>query len=432
MATHKSLILGTFAALVLLAQATPQARDYASRQWFPPEQLERMVAPIALYSDALLAQILMAAGYPDQVREAAHWRRRHAYLRDEALAEAVERQSWDPSVTALLYFPQVLKRMDDYPDWTEDLGMAFARQEDDLMDAVQRLRQEAWAAGNLRSTPEQYVYREGDIIVIQPADSRVVYVPTYDADAIYTREYSSSGGLIDFGAGAVVGGLLTAAILWDSDRHHDRPRHHIYSGGHGRWRDHGYWNHQGYRKGGWRHPDRISHWRRHDYDRHESDRRDHDRHRNDYRHSSPSHAYTPPSAHEDWTSDRHQGERHRSHRDRTPAPVSKPSHQGQPPRDTRHRGHRRHTDTLPQRHAPPSSGFRLAKPAQQHHRETGHSKPRHSGHRRSKPAAPPRHQREPRPAAPAAPRAPAPPPPSTWQGPKSMSSLLEQLQKGHE
>jgi len=339
MTIQKGLILSAVTVLVLLAQPASRASDYPPRQWFTPEQIDRMVAPIALYSDALLAQVLMAASYPDDVQEAARWLRRHPHLRGADLDLAAARQPWDASVQALLYFPQILQRMTDYPDWTEDLGIAFLQQEDDLMDAVQRLRQEAWAAGSLRSTEQQYVYREGDIIVIQPVDARVVYVPTYDSRTVYTQGYSSTDDILSFGAGAVVGGLLTAAILWDSGRDHHGPHHHIYHGDHGRWRDPGYWNHHDYRKGDWRRPDRITYWQ-HDEGRHDGDPSDSDRGHSGSRPLPPMQPWQPRVDRferldrfdrERGVSRRHDEIRQRSDGDaNTPVPWSSPR---QPPAD---------------------------------------------------------------------------------------------------
>jgi hypothetical protein len=115
----------------------------AERPAFSQERIEQMVAPIALYPDSLLAQVLMAATYPLEIVQASRWVKQHPDLKDEALDAALLDESWDPSVKTLVLFPDVLKRLNDNLDWTQDLGDAFLAQEGDVMDAVQRLRHEA-------------------------------------------------------------------------------------------------------------------------------------------------------------------------------------------------------------------------------------------------------------------------------------------------
>ncbi|MEN8176693.1 MAG: DUF3300 domain-containing protein, partial [Pseudomonadota bacterium] len=154
---------------------------------FPPEQIEQLVAPIALYPDALLAQMLMASTYPLDVVQAARWMGEHGDLEGEDLEKAAGQERWDPSVQALVFFPDVLGRMNDNLEWTQDLGEAYLGQEDDVIDAVQRLRQEAHDAGNLESTEQQQVMVEGDTIIVQPAQPEVVYVPTYNPTTVYAQ-----------------------------------------------------------------------------------------------------------------------------------------------------------------------------------------------------------------------------------------------------
>ena len=198
---------------------------------FPPEEIERLVAPIALYPDALLAQILMAATYPLDIVQASRWVSENADLEGEALQLAAEEQGWDPSVQALVFFPDVLDRMNGHLDWTQNLGEAYLGQEDETIQAVQTLRTEAYDIGNLDSSEQQTVVKEGDTIIVQPAQPEIVYVPSYNAQTVYTEPVptaaatstttstssSSTDSLITFGAGALVGGLLTAAIMWDDD-----------------------------------------------------------------------------------------------------------------------------------------------------------------------------------------------------------------------
>jgi len=169
------------------AQAPPPgapapAPPYAQQT---PEQLQRLVAPIALYPDSLVAQILAASTFPEQVVEADRWVQAHPDLKGEALGQAVNDQPWDPSVKALTAFPSVLGNMDKNISWTSALGDAYYNQQQDVMDAVQFMRQKAEAAGNLKSTPQQTVTNQGPNVVIQPADPDVVYVPAYDPWLVY-------------------------------------------------------------------------------------------------------------------------------------------------------------------------------------------------------------------------------------------------------
>src|SRR5208283_1897485 len=140
----------------------------AARQ--TPEQLQQLVAPIALYPDALVAQILAAATYPDQVVEADRWLQQHTDLKGEKLGKEVDKQPWDPSVKALTEFPSVLANMDKNLSWTSSLGDAYVNQQQDVMDAVQAMRQQARNAGHLNSNEQENVTTEGNTISIQPAD----------------------------------------------------------------------------------------------------------------------------------------------------------------------------------------------------------------------------------------------------------------------
>lgn len=150
-----------------------------------PEQLQRLVAPIALYPDSLVAQVLAASTFPEQVVEADRWVQAHPDLQGEALGQAVDEQPWDPSVKALAAFPSVLGNMDKNLTWTSSLGDAYYNQQQDVMDAVQEMRQRAEAAGNLKTTPQQTVSTQDSTVVIQPADPTVVYVPAYNPWLVY-------------------------------------------------------------------------------------------------------------------------------------------------------------------------------------------------------------------------------------------------------
>src|SRR5713101_5908463 len=150
-----------------------------------PEQLQQLVAPIALYPDALVAQILAAATYPDQIVEADRWMQQHPNLKDKQLGDEVDKQPWDPSVKSLAEFPSVLANMDKNLSWTSSLGDAYVNQQQDVMNAVQVMRDRAEKAGNLKSTSQEKVTHEGQTIVVEPADPEVVYVPEYDPWLVY-------------------------------------------------------------------------------------------------------------------------------------------------------------------------------------------------------------------------------------------------------
>jgi hypothetical protein len=144
-----------------------------------------LVAPIALYPDSLVAQILAAATFPEQVVEADRWVQAHPDLEGEDLGQAVDQEPWDPSIKALAAFPSVLGNMDKNLSWTSSLGDAYYNQQQDVMDAVQVMRQKAEASGNLKSTPQQTVTTQGSTVVIEPAEPDVVYVPAYDPWLVY-------------------------------------------------------------------------------------------------------------------------------------------------------------------------------------------------------------------------------------------------------
>jgi hypothetical protein len=150
-----------------------------------PQELQQLVAPIALYPDALVAQILAASTYPAEIVEADRWVQSHSNLKGEELAKEVDKQSWDPSVKALAQFPSVLENMDKNLSWTSSLGDAYANQQQDVTNAVQTLRQQAHKAGHLDSNEQEKVKTQGNTIVIEPANPEVVYVPQYDPWLVY-------------------------------------------------------------------------------------------------------------------------------------------------------------------------------------------------------------------------------------------------------
>jgi hypothetical protein len=171
----------------LMAQG---AKEEAAKQGGPsfrPEEIDQMVAPIALYPDALLAQILTASTYPIEIVQAARFVQQNKDLKGEKLIAAAKDKDWEPSVKAMLSFPDVLLMMNEKLEWTEKLGNAFLGQQKDVMTSVQRLRKKAQESGNLKTTKEQKVVveKETKVIVIESANPQVVYVPTYNPTVVY-------------------------------------------------------------------------------------------------------------------------------------------------------------------------------------------------------------------------------------------------------
>ena len=187
-------------------------------------QLQALVAPIALYPDSLVAQILTAATFPDQVAVADYWVQQNKSLTGSALMQAVDKQSWDPSVKALTEFDAVLDNMSKNLTWTSSLGEAYHDQQADVMTAIQTLRAQAKAKGNLKSTPQiKVVQQSPQVIVVQPANPQIVYVPQYNPTIVYGTPYVIpayvaptyttgdvvAAGLIGFGAGIAVGAMMS-------------------------------------------------------------------------------------------------------------------------------------------------------------------------------------------------------------------------------
>jgi hypothetical protein len=181
------------------AQAPAQALQQS------PQQLQQLVAPIALYPDGLVGQILAAASYPDQVVEAEKWLGQHKNLTGDKLAKEVNKQHWDASVKALTQFPAVLANMNQNLAWTSELGDAYVNQQQNVTQAIQTMRQKAQQAGNLKSTPQENVTTQGQTIVIQPAAPDVVYVPQYDPWLAYGYPLAAFPGWYPF-PGLFLGG----------------------------------------------------------------------------------------------------------------------------------------------------------------------------------------------------------------------------------
>ena len=155
----------------------------------PPDQLDSLVAPIALYPDPMLAQVLAASTYPLEIIQLQQWLGKNKDLKDKALVDAVSKQPWDPSIQGLAALPDVVKRLANDLQWTTDLGNAFLAQQSDVMDAVQRMRKKAKDAGNLKSTEQQKVetkvVESKQVIVVEQANPQVIYVPTYNPTVVY-------------------------------------------------------------------------------------------------------------------------------------------------------------------------------------------------------------------------------------------------------
>jgi uncharacterized membrane protein YgcG len=223
--------------------APPFSEDAAEAAPLSPDALNQLVAPIALYPDALVAQVLAASTYPTEIVEASRWIEEHSDLKGTALAQAVDQQSWDPSVKALTQFPAVLANLNKNLSWTSALGDAYANQQQDVLNAVQVMRERARQAGNLKSTPQETVTSDGQTIVIQPANPQVVYVPEYDPWLVYGAPVIEYPGWLPFpglyldGPGFAWG--LSIGIFagygwgwhhWGADWHHHRLDfdHHAY------------------------------------------------------------------------------------------------------------------------------------------------------------------------------------------------------------
>lgn len=177
---QKLRILMRLVALTLVLLLTLPAGAFAQepqgKPAFSQAELEQILAPIALYPDEVLAQILIASTYPLEIVQADRWAKQNSGLKGDALAKALEQQPWDPSVKSLVNFSQVLTMMSEKLDWTQKLGDAFLAQQEDVMKSVQKLRAKANASGNLKTTKEQTVVVEKETIIIQPANPQVVYV----------------------------------------------------------------------------------------------------------------------------------------------------------------------------------------------------------------------------------------------------------------
>jgi hypothetical protein len=196
---------------------------------FRQEELDQMLAPIALYPDSLIAQVLVAATYPIEVVQADRWVKQNKKLKGDQLNDALDKMSWDLSVKALVPFPQVLSMMSEQLEWTQKVGDAFLAQQADVMGTIQKLRAKAQAQGNLKTSKEQKVVVQDNVIVIEPASPTVVYVPTYNPTVIYgpwwypaypPYPYYPAGAVVTAGVFSFTAGVIVGAA---------------WNGGWGRW-----------------------------------------------------------------------------------------------------------------------------------------------------------------------------------------------------
>jgi len=225
------VIVAWACAAVMLAPLV-RAQDAAQTASFKKEEIEQLVAPIALYPDALVAQILMASTYPLEIVQAARWAKANPNVKDKALEDAMQKQPWDPSVKSLAAFPSVLAMMNEKLDMTQKLGDAFLGQQKEVMAAIQQLRAKAEEAGKLKASKEQKVSTEQEagttVIKIEPADPKVVYVPTYDPTVVYgpwpypayppyyyyPPGYAAGAAFFTFTVGVIVGNALWGGCHW--------------------------------------------------------------------------------------------------------------------------------------------------------------------------------------------------------------------------
>ena len=240
----RSMVATALAFALAISQSVPaqtppsgptgasSTKAVATTKSFSQQELDQLAAPIALYPDPLVAQVLMASTYPLEIVFAERWVKANPSLKDKALEDALQNQPWDPAVKSLAVFPQVLTMMSEKLDWTQKLGDAFLAQQQDVMATIQTLRGKAVAQGTLKDSKEQSVVTEVQnnttIIKIEPADPQVVYVPTYNPSVVYGAwpypayppyywyppGYAYGGALLGFTAGAIIGGALWGNVNW--------------------------------------------------------------------------------------------------------------------------------------------------------------------------------------------------------------------------
>jgi hypothetical protein len=227
------LMPGT-SALAATQTQLPDAPSAQAPAKIPPDQLDSLVAPIALYPDPMLSQTLVASTYPLEVIQLKQWMDQHEHLGDKALADAVKKQDWDPSIQGLAALPDVVKLLAENIKWTTELGNAVLAQQNEVMDAVQRMRKKAQDAGNLKSSQQQRVKTEvvesKQVIVVEQADPQVAYVPSYNPTVVYGAPvyayppiaypppgYHAAGMAISFGVGVAMGAMWSGGWGYNSE-----------------------------------------------------------------------------------------------------------------------------------------------------------------------------------------------------------------------
>jgi hypothetical protein len=227
------LLVGLVSAALVMPAMVPVAYAQSTQQsgaaQLSQAQLSALVAPIALYPDSLVSQVLMASTYPLEVAEASNWQKANSRLKGDALNQALQQQNWDASVKSLVSFPPVLNMMGSELSWTQNLGNAVLAQQSDVMNAIQGLRNKAQQSGALQSNSQQTVSGGGSApVVIQPANPQVVYVPTYNPAVVYggwpypayppvsyyPPGYVAGTALLSFGVGMAVGAALWGGCHW--------------------------------------------------------------------------------------------------------------------------------------------------------------------------------------------------------------------------
>ena len=248
--SFRNILIGFLVLLMAIPSPVFAQEGKATAKRFSQEELDQVLAPIALYPDSLLAQVFIASTYPLEVVAADRWAKQNKDLKGEALNNALSKQPWDASVKALVPFPDVLSMMSQKLDWTQKVGDAFLEQQADVMDTVQKLRKRAADAGNLKSTEQQKVIVEREVIRVEPVNPQVVHVPVYDPWWVYGPWWwpayppyvvypypfgvAIAPGFIWFGAGLFVGAYWGSWGYWGWHNHTCYVNRHYYPhGGHG-------------------------------------------------------------------------------------------------------------------------------------------------------------------------------------------------------
>ena len=211
----QELVASTLMGAIWLSSVILPARDAYAQNALTPDQLDQLLAPVALYPDALLAQICTASTDPQQILDVDNWLRQNPNLSGQARTDAAQQQGFDPAFIALINFPQVLDMMAQNIDNFAAIGQAFAANQATVMDSVQRLRQQAYAVGALESNQFQTVHVQpqgaSQVVVIQPANPQIIFVPQYNPQVVFAQPSTAvfAGPLLTFGSGIALGGWIS-------------------------------------------------------------------------------------------------------------------------------------------------------------------------------------------------------------------------------